>query len=184
MSVPENLISVESQLSHYGIKSKRRSDIIIHGNDEKGTVFPLCVVECKAPDIPLTENTQNQVFDYCDEVDADYAIMSNGYYTDCYKYDKDKNRYVRLSEIPSFEELLGGKYIEYDWGEFPERTPFDELERDCQMVREKAISKIIHLKRLLWLHIIYWSVFWIIMLRCPRAIIVCSDSYKIMVSGC
>lgn len=129
MSVPENLISVESHLSHYGIKSKRRADIIIHGNDEKGTVFPLCVVECKAPDIPLTENTQNQVFDYCDEVGADYAIMSNGYYTDCYKYDKDKKRYVRLSEIPSFEELLGGKYIEYDWGEFPERTPFDELER-------------------------------------------------------
>lgn len=129
MLVSERLVSVENHLSHYGTKSKRRADIIIHGNDENGNIFPLCVVECKAPDVPLTESTQNQVFDYCDEIGADYAIMSNGYETDCYKYDETKKEYIRLAEIPSFEELLGGKYIEYNWGEYPERTPFDKLEK-------------------------------------------------------
>ena len=36
MKIPEKLISVEEKLSHYGINSKLRADIIINGNDEKG----------------------------------------------------------------------------------------------------------------------------------------------------
>ena len=129
ISVPEQLISVEDHLSHYGVNSRRRADIIIKGNDDSGNQYPLCIVECKAPDVPLTESTQNQVFDYCDEIGADYAIMSNGYTTDCYKYNEKSNQYIRLSEIPTYRDILGGKYIEYDWGEYPQRMPFEELKR-------------------------------------------------------
>ena len=105
LSVPEQLISVEDHLSHYGVNSRRRADIIIKGNDDSGNQYPLCIVECKAPDVPLTESTQNQVFDYCDEIGADYAIMSNGYTTDCYKYNEKSNQYIRLSEIPTYREI-------------------------------------------------------------------------------
>ena len=130
IKVPETLIAVEEHLSHYGIQSKRRADIIIKGNDDNGNKYPLCVVECKAPDVPLTEKTQNQVFDYCDEIGADYAIMSNGYDTQCYKYDEENNQYTRLIEIQTYEDILGGEYIEYDCGEYPERIPFWDLKRN------------------------------------------------------
>lgn len=77
--IPECLISVEEHLSHYGIQSNRRVDIIIKGSDYQGNAYPLCIVECKAPDVPITERTQNQVFDYCNMIGADYAIITNGY---------------------------------------------------------------------------------------------------------
>lgn len=35
----------------------------------------------------------------------------------------------RLSEIPTYRDILGGKYIEYDWGEYPQRMTFEELKR-------------------------------------------------------
>lgn len=59
LSVPEQLISVEDHLSHYGVNSRRRADIIIKGNDDSGNQYPLCIVECKAPDVPLTESSCN-----------------------------------------------------------------------------------------------------------------------------
>lgn len=127
LSISEHLISVEDHLSHYGIKSKRRADIIIKGNDKAGNEYPLCVIECKSPDIPITERTQNQVFDYCDAIGADYAIVTNGYETQCYKYNDKAKQYIRLSEIPTYNDILNGKYIEYDYGEYPKRIPFENL---------------------------------------------------------
>ncbi len=162
MNIAERLISVETHLSHYGAQSKRRADIIIHGNDDSGNIYPLCIVECKAPDVPISENTHEQIFDYCNEIEADYAVMSNGYDTICYKYDEEKNCYFRLTEIPSFEELSDGMYSEYDWGKYPERTPFSEFEKalenssgECfiseDTPREKALAALI-----------FWNVFLII----------------------
>ena len=39
LEVPAEVISVEAHLSHYGVKSKRRADIIIHGADEEGRLL-------------------------------------------------------------------------------------------------------------------------------------------------
>lgn len=129
MKIPEKLISVEEKLSHYGINSNMRADIIINGNDEKGYRYPLCIIECKAPDVPLSVKTNEQVFKYCDCLDAPYAIVTNGYSTFVYKYSNDEDEYIRLDTIPTFKEMLNGEYIEYDWGDYPERTPFDKLKQ-------------------------------------------------------
>lgn len=127
MKIDSRMITVEEHLSHYGIDSKQRADIIIRAVDDKEFTYPLCVIECKAPDIPLTEEVANQMFDYCDAVEADYAFMTNGYNTLCYKYDSEVNKYIRISEIPSYQDMIEGKYVEYDFGEYPERIPFDKL---------------------------------------------------------
>ena len=125
--IPECLISVEEHLSHYGIQSNKRADIIIKGNDYQGNAYPLCIVECKAPDVPITERTQNQVFDYCNMIGADYAIITNGYNTHSYKYNERSNQYFRLSDIPTYKEILNGEYVQFDWGEYPERIPFEDF---------------------------------------------------------
>lgn len=129
MKIPEKLISVEEKLSYYGINSKMRADIIINGNDEKGYKYPLCIIECKAPDVPLTDKTKEQVFNYCDCLVVAYAIVTNGYYTFAYKYSNEEDKYIKLDTIPTFKEMLNGEYIEYNWGEYPERTPFDKLKQ-------------------------------------------------------
>ena len=127
LKVPDRLVTEEEHLSHYGSKSKRRADIIIQGNDKDGYAYPLCIIECKAPEVPISEITLNQAFTYCDEIEADYAIVSNGYVTQCFKYDNKSNEYIRLAEIPTYKEILAGEYIEYDFGDYPERLSFDSL---------------------------------------------------------
>ena len=120
LNVPEHLISVEEKLSHYGIASKLRADIIINGNDNKGSKYPLCIVECKAPEVPISDKAFDQVFQYCDHIGAEFAIVSNGYSTYVYKYNENNDDYIRLDSIPTFKEMLNGEFIEYDWGVFPE----------------------------------------------------------------
>lgn len=58
LNVPLEMISVESHLSHYGIDSKKRADIIVHGVDSTDALIPVAIVECKAPGIILGEKLQ------------------------------------------------------------------------------------------------------------------------------
>ena len=54
LHVPANMLRVEEHLSHYGIKSKDRADIIVEKfNEEKQETNPLVVIEFKAPGIFL-----------------------------------------------------------------------------------------------------------------------------------
>ena len=53
LGVPAEMISVEAHLSHYGVRSKRRADIIVHGTDSEGVLRPVAIVECKAPGIKI-----------------------------------------------------------------------------------------------------------------------------------
>ena len=67
--------------------------------------------------------------------------MSNGYTTDCYKYNEKVINILDYLEIPTYRDILGGKYIEYDWGEYPQRMPFEELKR--RVVAEKLTSLLV-----------------------------------------
>ena len=64
LEVPVEVISVEAHLSHYGVNSKRRADIIIHGSDDDGILRPVAIVECKAPGIILGEKASVILNDY------------------------------------------------------------------------------------------------------------------------
>lgn len=133
MKISPMLITVEEPLSHYGVNSKLRADIIILATDDNGDKYPLCVIECKAPDIPLAESVSNQMFEYCDYIEADYAIMTNGISTISYKYEENSDMYLRLEKLPTYRDMIKGKYIEYDYGEYPERIPFNEL---CKRLKD------------------------------------------------
>ncbi len=127
LSVPSAMIIVEQHLSHYGIDTKRRADIVIHAVDEENYESPIAVVECKAPDIYLDEKTLNQMLDYADMLCVTYAMMINGNQEFCYKHDEASNTYIHIDEFPSYNDMISGKYQEYDAGEFPERIPFEQI---------------------------------------------------------
>lgn len=128
LHVPAKMIDVEIHLSHYGLKSRRRVDILINKYNEKNnSLEPLCVIECKAPTIMLGENAQNQMMDYCDELGCNYSMITNGYDVQCYHYDTNKNAYITIKELPQYLELVKGEYIELPEKEMLPRLKFEEL---------------------------------------------------------
>lgn len=124
LNVPKKALKVEEHLSHYGIESRKRADIIIHAAGN----IPIAVIECKSENVYIDENARDQVFEYCNLLEADYAFIINPFGLACYKYIPKENQYITISDIPTYKDMLEGKYEEVDLGDFPQRTPFDKLE--------------------------------------------------------
>ncbi|CCX66713.1 putative uncharacterized protein [Firmicutes bacterium CAG:791] len=53
LHVPMQEIISEQHLSHYGITSKKREDIVIYALDADQQSVPIAVIECKAPNVYL-----------------------------------------------------------------------------------------------------------------------------------
>lgn len=127
LDVPPEMISVEAHLSHYGIRSKRRADIIIHGMDANGTLRPVAIVECKAPGVILGDKAAEQLADYCNLLGCDFAMLVNDCECFSFHYDNPKNEYVQIDELPSYSELLENKFSTFIPGELPPRIPYDKI---------------------------------------------------------
>lgn len=127
---PKNIITVEEHLSHYGIESKLRADIIVRAYSEEENIhFPVAVIECKSPNVPIDTKACEQVFNYADLLGADYVAVTNGYESRYFHYDEEKG-YQQITELPVYNELLEDKYTLMDYGEIPDRIAFDKLRSD------------------------------------------------------
>ena len=60
-------------------------------------------------EVYLDDKAHEQVFDYCDALGADYAIVCNGYGMYCYKYLAEKDIYEELNVIHKYREMLDGQ---------------------------------------------------------------------------
>ena len=127
LDVPAEMISVEAHLSHYGVRSKRRADIIVHGTDSEGVLRPVAIVECKAPGIILGEKAADQITDYCNSLGCDFAMMVNDCESFTYHYDENRNEYIQIDGLPKYSELLENKFSEFVPGEFPARIAHDKI---------------------------------------------------------
>ena len=76
-------ISLEHSVNLNGMA--QRADIVVFGNDAKAEIL----VECKAPDIEITEAVLAQAVRYNSVVGARYILLSNGIET---------KRYIRTEE--------------------------------------------------------------------------------------
>lgn len=129
LNVPAEMISVESHLSHYGVQSKRRADIIVHGADNEGVLRPVAIVECKAPGIILGEKAAVQITDYCNSLGCDFAMMVNDCESFTYHYDEKRDEYVQIEGLPKYTDLLENKFSVFDPGEFPARISQKEISK-------------------------------------------------------
>lgn len=128
LGVPEGMLAVEQHLAHYGLKTKKRADIVIHATDENGDIYPLAVIECKAPEVYLDEKAYEQMIDYCEMLGATYVMLTNGIEQKCFKYDEQKDEYVPIEDLPNYEDMIKGEFKIWDIGDLPPRIPFDKLE--------------------------------------------------------
>lgn len=129
LDVPKEMLVVEQHLSHYGIPSRKRADIVIHKVDKDDVERPVAVIECKAPDVYLDLKAKEQMLEYCDLIGADYAMLVNGEEQFCFKYDSDKDEYINLMELPDYKDMMAGEYEEWDLGEYPPRIPFEGMQK-------------------------------------------------------
>lgn len=84
MGYSRNLISLESKLVYNTLT--KRSDIVIYDKQMK----PFLLVECKAPEVKLTDQVYQQAAMYNKELKAPYLVVTNGMEHYCFTIDHGK----------------------------------------------------------------------------------------------
>lgn len=78
-----------------------RSDIVLFAR----TGIPIVVVECKAPEMKISQDVFDQIARYNMELRVSYLIVTNGLSHYCCRFDPDQLTYTFLPEIPDYLEL-------------------------------------------------------------------------------
>jgi hypothetical protein len=96
--VPASLISVEKEINLNN--TRKRYDAVVYNK----TMNPVLLIECKAPDILITETTLEQTLRYNLILGVNYLLITNGLkeYVISVKNGKGK----LLDELPDYGELI------------------------------------------------------------------------------
>ena len=83
--------------------TRKRCDTIVYGRE----LEPLVIVEYKAPDVEITQDTFDQIARYNMKLKAKYLIVSNGvrHYTCVLDYARNTYHFIRV--IPSYADAKG-----------------------------------------------------------------------------
>ncbi len=94
---PASLLQIEKSVNTKILK--QRSDII--GYDTIGK--PILIVECKAPEVKITQEVFEQIARYNMTLKVPYLVVSNGLKHFCCKINYEKKDYIFLKEVPIFQ---------------------------------------------------------------------------------
>lgn len=94
---PKSLINVEKVLSLNGIT--KRYDAVVFNPD--GSIFIL--VECKAPEIPITQSVFDQIARYNMKLDAQFLMVTNGLEHFYCRMDYVNEKYEFLRDLPHYQ---------------------------------------------------------------------------------
>ena len=98
--VPIGLIASEYTIEVN--KLQRRCDGVIFNRNSK----PIAIIECKAPEVNLSENTFYQIAQYNFKLQVDWLILTNGLNTIVAKLNHIQNGIDYFQEVPRFEEMI------------------------------------------------------------------------------
>lgn len=93
---PGSLMAVEKQIKVNGLT--RRCDVICY--DTK--MQPLVIVECKSPDVVVTQELFDQAARYNITVGAKYFLLTNGLRHFCCTMNHEKQEWNFLAELPAY----------------------------------------------------------------------------------
>lgn len=97
---PLSLINVEKQIKLND--TIKRYDIVVFNSD--GSIH--IIIECKAPSIPITQKTFDQIARYNFVLQADYLMISNGLNHFYCEMDFKNEKYHFLKDLPKYEPQL------------------------------------------------------------------------------
>lgn len=98
--VPIGLIASEYNIEVN--KLQRRCDGVIFNRNSK----PIAIIECKAPEVKLSENTFFQIAQYNFTLQVEWLFLSNGIETIVAKINSATNKLDFFEEVPSFDKML------------------------------------------------------------------------------
>ena len=97
---PAAYLAVEKQLSMNGMK--KRCDAILYNEH----AMPILIIELKAPIVPITQATFDQVAVYNAKLKVDFFMISNGIEHYCCKVDTLNSQYKFFPELPEYSKLI------------------------------------------------------------------------------
>jgi hypothetical protein len=96
---PKSHINVEKLLKINDLN--KRYDVVVYNPD--GSIFIL--VECKAPEIKISQHTFDQIARYNMTLNAEYLMVTNGLNHYFCKMDYESEKYDFLPELPEYQSL-------------------------------------------------------------------------------
>ena len=96
---PKGLIAVEKEIIVNQLK--KRPDILVY--HKNGT--PLFMVECKAPEVAISQSTFDQAANYNIKLQLPYLMVTNGIQHYCASINFEKKSFQFLEKIPNYNEL-------------------------------------------------------------------------------
>ena len=97
---PSSLVALERSLRIN--QHDFRTDVVLFSKSGN----PLVVVECKAPEVKITQQVFDQIARYNLELRVSYLIVTNGLAHYCCRFDQDQQTYTFLQEIPDYTEIM------------------------------------------------------------------------------
>ena len=98
MKVPEHMMMSEVSLSWNGLDY--RADLIVYDRQ----AHPLLVVECKRPEVELTQEVVDQAIRYNNALDVRYIVITNGLKT--FMFERGSDGFVFVEKAPLWEDML------------------------------------------------------------------------------
>ena len=93
---PFGLMGVEQMIKYNNLKT--RADIVLYNVEG----VPSMIVECKAPNMNITQDTFDQIARYNFKLRVKYLVVTNGLQHFCCEMDYEKNQILFLKGIPNF----------------------------------------------------------------------------------
>ncbi|MBD5270594.1 MAG: type I restriction enzyme HsdR N-terminal domain-containing protein [Bacteroides sp.] len=81
--------------------TRKRCDTVVFGPDGR----PLMIVEFKAPEVTVTQDTFDQIVRYNMTLRARYLVVSNGMRHYCCVIDYKSNSYQFIPELPDYDAI-------------------------------------------------------------------------------
>ena len=81
--------------------TRKRCDSVLYDKEAR----PIMIIEYKAPHIPITQETFQQIRRYNMKLHVPWLIVSNGMEHYCCQVDYEKGEYHFLSDIPQYDAL-------------------------------------------------------------------------------
>lgn len=97
---PKGLMGVEQPVMVN--KMRKRTDIVVYDRQAQ----PLMLVECKAPAVPITQQTFRQIWVYHTSLKVSYLLLSNGLTHYCCRFDAESKQYHFIDTIPDYHTML------------------------------------------------------------------------------
>ena len=91
---PFGLMGVEKMVKYNSLKT--RADIVIYNREG----MPSVIVECKAPNVKITQDAFSQIAKYNYKLRVKYLVVTNGLQHFCCGMDYENNKIAFLADIP------------------------------------------------------------------------------------